>query len=567
MKNLYAAVLAGTALLLSGTLEAQSGSNPNARVAGQHADLANAILQPHHASLNEARGGGAAPANDDCTGADNQDLAIGSTLTFSGDNTGATVDAPTEFVLVWHAFTTTECANVTINYCVAGSQFTGFFVNLAVQCPDFLTGILNGAADSCTLSFYGLPAGTYYIPVRVDPTLTPVGPYTIEVSAAACAATPPNDGCGAIPVDLAVGSSINFTGTTAGATNTGDFVPGSALDGQAPTVWHAFTTTACANVTVSCCGTTPAFGNVWIFLAPSCPAGDDYILAPYDFTTCSDGNATMVYAYLPAGTYYLPVQFDATGANGPYTIEVSATECIAPTAYCIPNPATGTTDGDFIATVQLGDINYTGPNDVNYVDNTAMSTNLSRNATYTITITGGTYAPDVYAAWIDYNHDFMFAQASEKLGEVATLSEAGEVVSITFTVPLTADLGPARLRVRGAYNSAGNINACDDYTYGETEDYTVNIQMEVGVQELNSSNLSVYPNPSNGNITIAGADLNGPVNFELTDMTGRVVYKEQRTMTAGQPVILALSGKLAQGTYSLRMITANGISSRAVMIQ
>ena len=91
--------------------------------------------------------------------------------------------------------------------------------------------------------------------------------------------------------------------------------------------------------------------------------------------------------------------------------------------------------------------------------------------------------------------------------------------------------------------------------------------MEVGVQELNSSNLSVYPNPSNGNITIAGADLNGPVNFELTDMTGRVVYKEQRTMNSGQPVTLALNGKLAQGTYLLRMITDNGISSRAVMIK
>ena len=49
-------------------------------------------------------------------------------------------------------------------------------------------------------------------------------------------------------------------------------------------------------------------------------------------------------------------------------------------------------------------------------------------------------------------------------------------------------------------------------------------------------------------------------------MTGRVVYNEHKTMTAGQTVTLALNGKLAQGTYSLRMITANGIRSRAVMI-
>lgn len=366
-----------------------------------------------------------APSNDDCTGAVNEDLAVGQTLTFTGDNTGATEDGATGYIMVWHAFTTTECANIMINYCVPGSEFGDHLVNLAVQCPDFITGVLTGVNDSCSVLFADLPAGTYYVPVLVDPSSTPVGAYTIEVS---------------------------------------------------------------------------------------------------------------------------------------------ATECIAPTAYCIPNPTTGPADGDFIATVQLGDINYTGPNDANYVDNTDLTTDLSRNAEYTMTITGGDYAPDVYAAWIDYNHDFIFDQVTEKLGEVSTVADAGEVVTITFTVPLTADLGPARLRVRGVYG-ATDMMACTDYTYGETEDYTVNIEVETGVAEFNSTNVSVYPNPSNGNITVVGADLNGSVNFELTDMTGRVVYQEQKSMTSGEPVTLALNGKLAQGTYSLRMITANGISSRPVMVK
>src|SRR5690606_7863449 len=103
---------------------------------------------------------------------------------------------------------------------------------------------------------------------------------------------PTNDECsGAANQNLAAGSSVTFTGTTAGATNTGDFVPGSELDGLDATVWHAFTTTECANVTVSYCGTDPAFESNWIFLAPSCPAGDDYILATSsDYTTCPDGN-------------------------------------------------------------------------------------------------------------------------------------------------------------------------------------------------------------------------------------------------------------------------------------
>lgn len=359
-----------------------------------------------------------APANDACSGAVNEDLAVGSTLTFSGDNTGATEDGGTGFVIVWHAFTTTECANVTINYCVPGSEFTNHLVNLAVQCPDFVTGVLTGVNDSCSVTFLSLPAGMYYVPVMVDPTSTPIGPYTIEVSATSCAPAPSNDVCGSTPVDLAADNSINFSGTTVGATNTGDFVAGSGLEGQAATVWHEFTTTECVNLAISYCGTTPKFTGVWIFLSPSCPAGDDYILATsYDTLACADGNETLLYDALPPGTYHLPVMFDAAEANGPYTIEVSATGCGS------------------------------------------------------------------------------------------------------------------------------------------------------GVQELNSANVSVYPNPSNGDITIGGADLSGDVNFELTDMTGRVVYQEQKSMNAGQPVTLALNGKLALGTYSLRMTTANGISSRAVMIK
>jgi hypothetical protein len=132
-----------------------------------------------------AYGGLEPPPNDDCDGATIQNLAVGQTLTLSGDNTGATVDVD-NFTLVWEAFTTTECTNVTINYCVAGFEFDNFLIELATNCPDFLTGLVAGTFDDCTVTYEYLPAGTYWIPVLVDPANTPIGPYTIEVSAVAC---------------------------------------------------------------------------------------------------------------------------------------------------------------------------------------------------------------------------------------------------------------------------------------------------------------------------------------------------------------------------------------------
>ncbi|MEZ4757888.1 MAG: hypothetical protein R2817_13750, partial [Flavobacteriales bacterium] len=65
---------------------------------------------------------GGGPANDLCTNVTAEDLAIGASLTFTGNNTGATFDGdagPGSFMdlglpSVWHAFTTTDCADVTI---------------------------------------------------------------------------------------------------------------------------------------------------------------------------------------------------------------------------------------------------------------------------------------------------------------------------------------------------------------------------------------------------------------------------------------------------------------------
>ena len=152
------------------------------------------------------------------------------------------------------------------------------------------------------------------------------GTFTICVSTG----TPPppapeNDECGSVTAQaLNVGSPVTFAGTTIGATVTGDYAPGSALDGSGPSVWHAFTITECASVTVAYCGTTPAFGNVWIVLADACPANDLFFFQTWDTTQCGDQNITIFYDSLAAGTYYLPVLVDGT-ANGPYTILLTAT--------------------------------------------------------------------------------------------------------------------------------------------------------------------------------------------------------------------------------------------------
>ncbi|HMN04236.1 MAG TPA: M12 family metallo-peptidase [Flavobacteriales bacterium] len=145
--------------------------------------------------------------------------------------------------------------------------------------------------------------------------------------------------------------------------------------------------------------------------------------------------------------------------------------------YCIPTSAYGTNDGDFINGVMLGAINNTGSGSQggpSYNNYTAMSTTLQAGGTYSLTVTGGNYSPDHYAAWIDFDGNGTFT-AGEKLGEF-TSSAAGQAQTISFTVPANAAPGTTVMRVRGVYHLGGEpspTDPCYNYGYGETEDYGI----------------------------------------------------------------------------------------------
>jgi hypothetical protein len=83
--------------------------------------------------------------------------------------------------------------------------------------------------------------------------------------------------------------------------------------------------------------------------------------------------------------------------------------------------------------------------------------------------TGSSYT-EYWKIWIDYNKDGDFADSGEEV-----FSKSGSsAVTGSFTVPTSASSGSTRMRVIMKYSSAAT--ACGTFTYGEVEDYTVNIQ-------------------------------------------------------------------------------------------
>jgi PKD repeat protein len=144
--------------------------------------------------------------------------------------------------------------------------------------------------------------------------------------------------------------------------------------------------------------------------------------------------------------------------------------------YCIPSYSSGTIYGDFISLVQLGSINNAtvASSSPFYTYYNSLTTDLIPGSVNTLTVSPGTYPESNYiAAWIDFNQNGIF-ETTEKLGTILISGAAPLTGSISFTVPVGAVTGTTMMRVREVFNKS-TIDPCSAYSFGETEDYNVNI--------------------------------------------------------------------------------------------
>ncbi len=194
----------------------------------------------------------------------------------------------------------------------------------------------------------------------------------------------------------------------------------------------------------------------------------------------------------PPITYSTPGNYDVTlTASKPGASDVKTKTgyiIVNPISYCTSPYTSGTGDGDFISLVQLGSINNaTGASSSPYYTYySSLSTDLNPGSAYTLTVSPGTYPEgNNFAAWIDFNKNGTF-ETNEKLGNILISGAAPLTGTIPFTVPADASTGTTRMRVREVYNN-NNINPCSSYSFGETEDYNINI-----VSSSKTLNLTVF---------------------------------------------------------------------------
>ncbi len=140
-------------------------------------------------------------------------------------------------------------------------------------------------------------------------------------------------------------------------------------------------------------------------------------------------------------------------------------------AYCASTYSN--TDDDWITNVTFNTIdNDTGSEGAgSYGDYTFISTDVVQGSIYNLSVTF--YSEGLWTeyvkVWIDWDQDDVFAESeSYQLG-----SGVDATLNMDIEIPMSAVLGSTRMRVVERYNEYPG--PCDNATYGEVEDYSVNV--------------------------------------------------------------------------------------------
>ena len=224
---------------------------------------------------------------------------------------------------------------------------------------------------------------------------------------------------------------------------------------------------------------------------------------------------------------------------------------------------------------KLSNINRISGADAGYFNGTQSVINLTKRVSNTLSyspgFSGSTYRV-YWKVWIDYNKNGVFTDTGEQILSSSTTGSG--TYTATFTVPTTAINGQTRIRVSMKYSAYST--PCETFTYGEVEDYTVNIsstvaatqqvaQVRIGEAVEKSLNLSeisatIFPNPAQDELMIdfKNTDTKGLKLFVL-DIKGIEMFSE--TMEANQTSYGINVAKYTPALYLVKLEKADKLKT------
>jgi hypothetical protein len=227
--------------------------------------------------------------------------------------------------------------------------------------------------------------------------------------------------------------------------------------------------------------------------------------------------------------------------------------------------------------VSLNNLTRTSGADGGYIYSTTTTANVVANTSYSLGYSAGFRsgytATQNWRIWIDYNRNGVFTDAGELV--VSRSSSSASNLSTTIRIPSTAKNGVTRMRVSMKWNSA-QTSSCETFSYGEVEDYNVNISggvnREAGevqeIEELVIADLQIFPNPASERLTIqrSSAEWMKGATLMVVDMQGKVWTREALMHQDGVSALELNTAQLPNGLYNLVIFSGSERVTKKVVV-
>jgi len=211
-------------------------------------------------------------------------------------------------------------------------------------------------------------------------------------------------------------------------------------------------------------------------------------------------------------------------AEDAYNNISSESNTVQITTLDIPNYCTSSstnTSDERIKHVKFVDIDNPSTGTAGYEDFSYISTDVTEGKQYEIRITpewSGTTYSEGYAVYVDWNNDGDFTDNGEKVftkNPTSTTPVTGNI-----TIPEVNQEKSVRMRVILAYNEVRT--PCGTFTYGQVEDYTLNLKKQtLAVSDANSSKTVLYPNPVKDVINVQ-SKVSGEFTYKIFNTAGQL---------------------------------------------
>jgi|GEM_PF-1804084 len=213
-----------------------------------------------------------------------------------------------------------------------------------------------------------------------------------------------------------------------------------------------------------------------------------------------------------------------------FTVSVSAQN------YC--SSSANFTTFEWIEKVQIANIIHQSGENNGYADFTNYTANVFRGAPVTLRLTPGISmnnqtAHEYWRVWIDYNHDGDFSDPNELV--FSTDAEGDAMLQTNIDIPYSSTPGVTRMRITMKFVNEDNIepSPCDDFLYGEVEDYSVNLQTPPTADNVIAIDKDIaYYSYETGELNIKN-----PFDFKLLqlyNLNGQLIYKTDRLLQKTQ---------------------------------